>query len=67
MAKGTVKRWLKFRGYGFIQPEEGGEDIFVHNSEVQGRDSLNEGDKVEFEVVSSYKGPKAVNVKPISE
>jgi CspA family cold shock protein len=67
MAKGTVKRWLKFRGYGFIEPEGGGEDIFVHNSEVQGKDSLNEGDKVEYEVISSYKGPKATNVKLISE
>lgn len=67
MVRGTVKRWLKFRGYGFIQSDESDEDIFVHNSEVQGRDSLKEGEEVEFEIQSSYKGPKAVNVKPVSE
>lgn len=61
--RGTVKRWLSGRGYGFIEPEEGGSDIFVHNSEIKGAYELREGQKVEFEVQSSYKGPRAINVK----
>ncbi|NIR87917.1 cold shock domain-containing protein [Candidatus Bathyarchaeota archaeon] len=67
MTKGTVKRWLTLRGYGFIAPEDGSEDIFVHNSDIKGRYGLKEGEKVEFEMINTYKGPKAVNVKPISE
>lgn len=63
--KGTVKRWLMGRGYGFIEPEAGGEDIFVHYSEINGAYELKEGQKVEFEVQSTYKGPRAVNVKII--
>lgn len=63
--KGTVKRWLMGRGYGFIEPEAGGEDVFVHHSEVQGAYELKEGQKVEYEVQSTYKGPRAVKVKII--
>jgi CspA family cold shock protein len=65
LVKGKVKRWL--RGYGFIGSEEHDEDIFVHASDIQGRDSLEEGEEVEFEVKSTHKGPRAVNVKPVSE
>ncbi|NIR86043.1 cold shock domain-containing protein [Candidatus Bathyarchaeota archaeon] len=65
MVKGKVKRWL--RGYGFIDSEEHDKDIFVHNSDIQGRNFLREGEEVEFEVESTYKGPRAVNVKPVSE
>ncbi len=67
MTKGTVKRWMTRGGYGFIAPESGGEDVFVHNSDIQGRSSLREGEKVEFEIQSTYRGPKAVNVKLVSE
>ena len=63
MTTGVVKRWL--RGYGFIEAEDG-KEVFVHNSEVQGKDSLTEGEKVEFEVQQGPKGPRAVKVKTIS-
>jgi len=66
MAKGTVKRWLSMRGYGFITAEDG-KDVFVHNSEIQGKNSLKEGEKVEFEIVDTGRGPKAVRVKPLPE
>jgi CspA family cold shock protein len=54
-------------GYGFITPDNGDKDVFVHNSDLQGRSSLREGEKVEFEVKSTDRGPRAVNVKPVSE
>jgi len=66
MTRGTVKRWLSMRGYGFITSEDG-RDIFVHNSEIQGKNSLKEGEKVEFEVIDTGRGPKAVKVKPLPE
>jgi len=61
--KGTVKKWLNYRGFGFIQPDEGDEDVFCHNSEIVGQSTLKEGQKVEFDVESSSKGPRAINVK----
>ena len=63
--KGTIKRWLAGRGFGFIEPEGGGDDIFVHHSDINGTQEPREGQKVEFEVQSAYKGPRAVNVKMI--
>ncbi len=66
MVNGTVARWLDGRGYGFIKGEDG-KEIFVHNSDIQGKSSLREGEKVEFEVIAGDKGPRAVKVKPISE
>ena len=66
MAKGTVTKWLEGRGYGFIKCEDG-KEIFVHNSDIQGKSSLGEGEKVEFEVIDKGRGPRAVKVKPISE
>ena len=66
MANGTVTRWLDGRGYGFIKGEDG-KEVFVHNSEIQGKSSLREGVKVEFEVTDTSRGPRAVKVKPISE
>ena len=66
MTKGTVTRWLGMRGYGFIKCEDG-KEVFVHNSEIQGKSSLSEGEKVEFEVIDTSRGPRAIKVKPISE
>lgn len=67
MARGTVKWFNNTKGYGFIQQEEG-EDIFVHYSDIkdEGYKSLNEGQRVEFEVTSGPKGPKASNVVKVS-
>lgn len=63
MAKGVVKWFNSNKGYGFIKQDEG-EDIFVHYSDIkdEGYKSLNEGERVEFEVSSGPKGPKASNV-----
>ncbi len=60
---GTVKWFNAAKGYGFIA-HEGGKDVFVHFSAIQaeGYRSLNEGDKVEFSIEDSPKGPQAVNV-----
>ena len=63
--KGTVKRWLMGRSYGFIKPEAGGEEGFVHISDIEGAQELREGQKVEFEVQRADKGPRAINVKLI--
>jgi CspA family cold shock protein len=64
--KGTVKWFNSGKGYGFITTEDG-KDVFVHFSAIQGEGykSLNEQDKVEFEVVDSPKGKQAANVKKI--
>ncbi|HOK65896.1 MAG TPA: cold-shock protein [Anaerohalosphaeraceae bacterium] len=66
MAKGTVKWFNDSKGFGFICPEEGGSDLFVHHSEIQasGFKSLKEGQKVEYEVGQGKKGPCATKVKP---
>ena len=65
MAKGTVKWFNSRKGYGFINSEDGG-DVFVHYTALSGRDdeyvTLNENDKVEFDVVEGHKGPQASNV-----
>ena len=64
MAKGTVKWFNNSKGYGFITPEDGGQDVFVHHNSIQGEGykSLDEGQSVEFEVQQGQKGPEAVNV-----
>ncbi len=64
MAEGTVKWFSNEKGYGFIE-REGGEDVFVHFSAIQGDGykSLAEGQKVEFEVVEGQKGLQAANVQ----
>jgi cold shock protein len=64
MATGTVKWFNDSKGYGFIQPEDGAKDVFVHHSNIAGEGfkSLTEGSKVEFEVREGAKGPEAINV-----
>lgn len=65
MAKGTVKWFNDSKGFGFIEQEDGGEDVFVHHSaiEADGYRSLQEGAKVEFEINREDKGLRAANVK----
>ncbi|HKX17871.1 MAG TPA: cold-shock protein [bacterium] len=65
MPVGTVKWFSAEKGYGFITPETGGNDLFVHHSAIQadGYKSLNERDKVEYEETQGRKGPQASNVR----
>lgn len=62
MVKGTVKFFNESKGFGFITPEDGQKDYFVHSSEVQ-NGMLYENDSVEFEIGESDKGPCAVSVR----
>ena len=65
MAKGTVKWFNATKGFGFIGPEDGGDDLFVHYSgiEMDGFKTLQEGDIVEYEITEGRKGPQADKVK----
>ena len=67
MPTGKVKWFNDQKGFGFIAPDAGGKDLFVHHSEVvvSGYRSLQEGQAVEYEVAESDKGPKATQVKPL--
>jgi CspA family cold shock protein len=68
MPRGRVKWFSDEKGYGFIEPEDGGEDLFVHHSDIEGSGfkTLDEGEEVEFESESGPKGPRATNVVRIS-
>jgi len=66
MASGTVKWFNDAKGFGFITPDEGGKDLFVHHTSIQGTGfkTLAEGQKVTFNVEQGAKGPAATNVQP---
>ena len=67
MSTGTVKWFNEAKGFGFIPPDEGGKDLFVHFSAIQGGGfkTLKENDKVQFDIGQGAKGPNATNVKPV--
>ncbi|AHY46579.1 Cold shock protein [Rubrobacter radiotolerans] len=67
MAQGTVKWFSDEKGYGFISPDEGGEDLFVHHTGITGNGfkSLDEGAKVEYEATQGKKGMQASNVSQL--
>ncbi len=66
VSTGTVKWFNEQKGFGFITPDEGGDDVFVHHSKIaaQGFKTLKEGQKVSFDTAQGRKGLEATNVKP---
>lgn len=68
MLTGTVKWFNDQKGYGFIRPDDGGKDVFVHHSAIQmkGFRTLTEGERVSYEVEEGGKGPQAANVAKIA-
>ncbi|MCV2529351.1 cold-shock protein [Leuconostoc mesenteroides] len=68
MKTGTVKIWQKERGYGYITPDEGGDDVFVHFNgiDMEGFKSLIQGEKVAYVLVQGYKSYQAALVRPLS-
>ncbi|ACZ83197.1 MULTISPECIES: cold-shock protein [Streptosporangium] len=67
MAQGTVKWFNAEKGFGFIAPDGGAPDVFVHFSEIQGNGyrSLEDGQRVEFEITQGQKGPQASQVRAV--
>ena len=67
MVRGTVKWFNDSKGFGFISQEDGGRDVFVHHSAIQGEGfkTLSAGQTVEFEVTDGPKGPQAANVRQV--
>ena len=67
MATGTVKWFDEKKGYGFITPDDGGKDLFLHFKEIQvdGYRTVDEGQRVSYEPAEGQKGPQATNVRPL--
>ena len=66
MDTGTVKWFNEKKGFGFITPDDGGDDLFIHHSNIltEGYRSLNDGQKVQYEAAQGKKGPEATKVSP---
>jgi cold shock protein len=66
---GTVERFMDEKGFGFIKPDSGGKDVFVHHSAIEGTGfrSLQQGARVEFDLVQDPKGPRAEKVRTLEE
>ena len=61
--RGIVKKWIYDQGFGFIKVDDSRKDIFCHSRDIKNCYDLDKGDKVEFEIEKTSKGPRAVNVK----